>query len=146
VSLYRAIKFSRARYRDLGAARVELTKAVQAVLADGYQVENPVTNARGRFQLKEHATPSQKVFIDQLAAIEQRLSRIEAPRRESEIAQPLMRGRSAPHDPPLRVGERVFHHKFGSGDITSIEESKLTIDFPKGIKRVIDSFVERDEN
>jgi DNA helicase-2/ATP-dependent DNA helicase PcrA len=43
-----------------------------------------------------------------------------------------------------RLGERVFHQKFGYGAITAIEGNKLTIDFEKaGQKRVIDSFVER---
>lgn len=40
------------------------------------------------------------------------------------------------------VGERVFHLKFGNGNIASIEGNKLTINFDKaGQKRVLDSFV-----
>jgi DNA helicase-2/ATP-dependent DNA helicase PcrA len=42
------------------------------------------------------------------------------------------------------IGERVFHQKFGYGEISAIEGNKLTIDFDKaGRKRVIDSFIER---
>jgi DNA helicase-2/ATP-dependent DNA helicase PcrA len=42
------------------------------------------------------------------------------------------------------LGERVFHQKFGYGEIASIEGNKLTVDFDKaGQKRVLDSFVER---
>ncbi|WP_421722869.1 UvrD-helicase domain-containing protein [Bauldia sp.] len=41
-------------------------------------------------------------------------------------------------------GERVFHQKFGYGQIASIDGNKLTIDFDKaGRKRVLDNFVER---
>jgi DNA helicase-2/ATP-dependent DNA helicase PcrA len=41
-------------------------------------------------------------------------------------------------------GERVFHEKFGYGEIRSVDGNKLTIDFDKaGEKRVIDSFVSR---
>ncbi len=41
-------------------------------------------------------------------------------------------------------GERVFHQKFGYGEIAGIDGNKLTIDFDKaGRKRVLDSFVER---
>ena len=41
------------------------------------------------------------------------------------------------------VGDRVFHMKFGNGNIASIDGNKLTIDFDKaGQKRVLDSFVE----
>ncbi|MDL2408819.1 UvrD-helicase domain-containing protein [Rhizobium calliandrae] len=42
------------------------------------------------------------------------------------------------------VGDRVFHMKFGNGNISEIEGNKLTIDFDKaGQKRVLDGFVER---
>ncbi|MFO1012149.1 MAG: UvrD-helicase domain-containing protein [Caulobacteraceae bacterium] len=41
-------------------------------------------------------------------------------------------------------GERVFHVKFGYGQVTAVEGNKLTVDFEKaGEKRVIDSFVEK---
>ncbi|MAM09998.1 MAG: ATP-dependent DNA helicase [Rhizobiaceae bacterium] len=40
------------------------------------------------------------------------------------------------------VGDRVFHLKFGNGNIAAIEGNKLTIDFDKaGQKRVLDGFV-----
>jgi DNA helicase-2/ATP-dependent DNA helicase PcrA len=42
------------------------------------------------------------------------------------------------------VGERVFHLKFGNGNVTDVDGNKLTIRFDKaGEKRVVDSFVER---
>ncbi|WP_119308142.1 ATP-dependent helicase [Cohaesibacter haloalkalitolerans] len=41
------------------------------------------------------------------------------------------------------VGERVFHLKFGYGEIRTIEGNKLTIQFQTGQKRVLDSFVEK---
>ncbi|MBY2938379.1 UvrD-helicase domain-containing protein [Rhizobium leguminosarum] len=41
-------------------------------------------------------------------------------------------------------GDRVFHLKFGNGNITGIEGNKLTIEFDRaGQKRVLDGFVER---
>ena len=41
------------------------------------------------------------------------------------------------------VGDRVFHLKFGNGNIASIDGNKLTIDFDKaGQKRVLDNYVE----
>ena len=41
-------------------------------------------------------------------------------------------------------GDRVFHIKFGYGDVTAVEGNKLTVMFEKaGEKRVIDSFVEK---
>ena len=42
----------------------------------------------------------------------------------------------------LAVGMRVFHQKFGYGEIAGIEGNKLEIDFEQaGRKRVMDSFV-----
>jgi hypothetical protein len=77
VSLYRAIKFSLVKPQDLSAACAELKVAVEAVLATGYQVENPVTNARGRIRLQEHATPEQLLLQEQIEAIQHRLVGLE---------------------------------------------------------------------
>jgi ATP-dependent DNA helicase UvrD/PcrA len=42
------------------------------------------------------------------------------------------------------IGERVFHLKFGYGDVVAIDGNKLTVAFDKaGEKRVVDSYVER---
>ena len=42
------------------------------------------------------------------------------------------------------VGERVFHQKFGNGNVVAVDGNKLTIAFDKaGEKRVVDSFVDR---
>jgi DNA helicase II / ATP-dependent DNA helicase PcrA len=42
------------------------------------------------------------------------------------------------------VGDRVFHQKFGNGNVVAVDGNKLTIAFDKaGDKRVVDSFVER---
>jgi len=41
-------------------------------------------------------------------------------------------------------GERVFHQKFGNGNVTAVDRNKLAIAFDKaGEKRAVDSFVER---
>ncbi|WP_112605668.1 ATP-dependent helicase [Rhizobium sp. WW22] len=42
------------------------------------------------------------------------------------------------------IGDRVFHIKFGNGNVSEIEGNKLTIEFDRaGRKRVLDGFVER---
>jgi DNA helicase-2/ATP-dependent DNA helicase PcrA len=42
------------------------------------------------------------------------------------------------------VGDRVFHQKFGNGNVVVVDGNKLTIQFDKaGEKRVVDSFVAR---
>ena len=43
---------------------------------------------------------------------------------------------------PFNVGDRVFHQKFGNGNVSAIDGNKLTIDFDKaGQKKVLDGFV-----
>ena len=45
---------------------------------------------------------------------------------------------------PYSVGDRVFHLKFGNGNVTHVEGNKLIIQFDKaGEKRILDRFVER---
>ncbi len=45
---------------------------------------------------------------------------------------------------PFAPGDRVFHVKFGNGNVVAVDGNKLTIQFDKaGQKRVVDSFVER---
>jgi DNA helicase-2/ATP-dependent DNA helicase PcrA len=42
------------------------------------------------------------------------------------------------------IGARVFHQKFGNGNVVAVDGNKLTIRFDHaGEKRVVDSFVER---
>ncbi|MBX3493895.1 MAG: UvrD-helicase domain-containing protein [Parvibaculum sp.] len=51
---------------------------------------------------------------------------------------------SDPAAASYNTGERVFHQKFGYGEVISIDGNKLTVDFDKaGRKKVIDSFLER---
>jgi DNA helicase-2/ATP-dependent DNA helicase PcrA len=45
---------------------------------------------------------------------------------------------------PFSPGDRVFHQKFGNGNVTAVDGNKLTIQFDRaGEKRVVDSFVQR---
>ncbi len=44
----------------------------------------------------------------------------------------------------FKTGDRVFHLKFGNGNVTAVDGNKLTIQFDKaGEKRVVDNYVER---
>ena len=49
-----------------------------------------------------------------------------------------------PNSAAYARGDRVFHQKFGYGQVVRIDGNKLTIAFEKaGEKKVVDSFVER---
>ena len=53
-----------------------------------------------------------------------------------------VRERPAPADAPA-VGERVFHQKFGYGEVLAVDDNKLDVEFATGRKRVLSSFVEK---
>ncbi len=72
------------------------------------------------------------------------------PRGSASIARSIRSRLKAnwwPNRPGRRrpsLGDRVFHIKFGNGNVTGIDGNKLTIQFDKaGEKRVVDSFVQR---
>jgi DNA helicase-2/ATP-dependent DNA helicase PcrA len=69
-------------------------------------------------------------------------------KRESERKAPVIEGeliaKSTGTTSSFSIGERVFHQKFGNGNVVAVDGNKLTIAFDKaGEKRVVDSFVEK---
>jgi hypothetical protein len=103
VSLYRAIKFALRRPNDLKDARSKLREQVTAVLAEDYVVENPVTNARGRLNLDQHATPAQQVLVEQMRGIQERLSTLELAAHRMRIVQ-----FSQPPSPPELTNAEIL--------------------------------------
>jgi len=85
LSLYRAIKFSFEWPKDIRAAREALQRSIEAIDADGYQIENPVTNARGIVKLEEHATPKEKVLIDQIDSLIAKLNEYSTPKPSTAL-------------------------------------------------------------
>jgi DNA helicase-2/ATP-dependent DNA helicase PcrA len=63
--------------------------------------------------------------------------------RGPRVVEPWEQGRPARAD-KISVGQRVFHQKFGYGQVMSTDDDKLDIEFEKaGQKRVMDRFVEK---
>lgn len=77
ISLYLSLKFSVAHPNDLVKARAGLKGMVENVLADGYEVENPVTKARGRVKFEETATSVDKILQTEVANVAERLASME---------------------------------------------------------------------
>src|SRR6266436_2783059 len=126
LSLYRAIKFSFEWPKDIRAAREALQRSIEAIDADGYQIENPVTNARGIVKLEEHATPKEKVLIDQIDSLIAKLNEYSTPkpstalideieslsRRVSSIERSKSPHSSQPIAPHSNFDERQYHIAF----------------------------------
>jgi DNA helicase II / ATP-dependent DNA helicase PcrA len=67
-----------------------------------------------------------------------------APRRAPMTIEGELIAKSTGTVSAYAVGDRVFHIKFGNGNVTAVDGNKLTVAFDKaGEKRVVDSFVER---
>ena len=66
--------------------------------------------------------------------------RAEAPRRLPLTIEGELVAKSTGTVSAFTLGDRVFHQKFGNGNVTAIDGNKLTIQFDKaGEKRVVDS-------
>lgn len=77
-SLYRTLKFSRAKIDEYHRARQELRAMIEQVLAADYKVDNPITRVRGTLRLQEHATPEQRLLLDQVETLRRRLDELES--------------------------------------------------------------------
>lgn len=78
VSLYRAVPFALSQFSDLRKAQGALKDAIEAVLAPDYQVENPITRARGRQNLEQHATPEMQVLLGEIETIKSQVELLQA--------------------------------------------------------------------
>jgi DNA helicase-2/ATP-dependent DNA helicase PcrA len=65
--------------------------------------------------------------------------------RETKAPPRVIEGQVVARDAPsaqFSVGARVFHIKFGNGDVVAVDGPKLTVEFDRaGRKMVLDSFV-----
>jgi DNA helicase II / ATP-dependent DNA helicase PcrA len=67
-----------------------------------------------------------------------------APRRRPLTIEGELVAKSTGAVSEFAIGDRVFHLKFGNGNVTAVDGNKLTIAFDKaGEKRVVDAYVER---
>ncbi|WP_369808515.1 ATP-dependent helicase [Ancylobacter radicis] len=63
--------------------------------------------------------------------------------RGSRIIEGELIAKSTGSPARFGLGERVFHQKFGYGEVVAVEGNKLTVQFDKaGEKKVVDSFVQ----
>jgi len=77
VAPYRAIHFSRQEFKDVSSARSELKSVVDEVIVPGFEVENPITHARARFELDKHATPEMKALTAEVAALREKIDDVQ---------------------------------------------------------------------
>lgn len=93
ISIFRSIPFSRVAYHDIEKAKADLTKALQAVLAPGYKVDNPVTRTRTKIDIDASSLPVDKLVQAQLEDISARLAAVESPRNSSSALEKARLGK-----------------------------------------------------
>ena len=77
---------------------------------------------------------------------QQRWKQGHQPKRGPVMIEGELVASSAAQTSNIKAGERIFHEKFGYGQVAEVDGNKLTVDFEKaGRKRVVDSFVDRVE-
>jgi len=93
--------------------------------------------------LKEKAA-DKTGFAGPMREDKSRLGRRSAKREGRLLIEGELVAKSTGTASSFTVGDRVFHQKFGNGNVVAVDGNKLTIAFDKaGEKRVVDSFVER---
>jgi DNA helicase-2/ATP-dependent DNA helicase PcrA len=114
---------------------VEVTES--AMGAGSYQSYAPSRFAQDFAQGSSYSSPGWK----RAQANTQTTSKVRPP--SAEVHGDLV-ATSDPAAASYSKGERVFHQKFGYGEVREIDGNKLTVDFDKaGQKKVIDSFLDR---
>lgn len=85
VSIYRAIKFSLDEFEQLETAKGHLERMLADVLRTDHKVDNPVTEARGRVKLKETATGTERIVLDDIARLQSRIDVLESSLLSDEV-------------------------------------------------------------
>jgi len=93
IKLFKHIMFSVATPQALEAAKVALKEMLDATFAENFKVDNPVTRTRGVVKFEENATPGEKVILERLEMIDNRVSNLEErPHSTSDLLNRLARG------------------------------------------------------
>ncbi len=98
----RAIPFKLANPKDIGKAIADLKGAVDEVLKPGFEVETPVTRARGVQKLDEHAMPGLDVLRSDIFDLKRRMESVEV---DATLALNMVR--QAAGSPPPTISNRV---------------------------------------
>lgn len=77
VSLFRSVKYSVKRHSDVERAKADIKESIKLAISPDHRVENPVTQTRGRIELREDATPRERVIESQIEYLTKRISILE---------------------------------------------------------------------
>ena len=78
VSTFRSLEYSRAEYHLMITARADLKGLIENALKPDHQVDNPVTQTRGRARFEATATAPDKVLLSRIEGLSARMNAFEA--------------------------------------------------------------------
>jgi hypothetical protein len=91
VKPYRAIAFKYQSPDDLITAQGALKLAVEEVIKPGFVVDNPVTQARGRDEFEETATPLQRTMLERVDALARQVAELNAGQKNRGLSEAVSR-------------------------------------------------------
>ena len=104
------------------------------------QAQKSLNDAQARFTGRSGSQAFGSTFAEGRGGFQGRLTDRSGPGR---VIDGDLVAKSSGEPSRYKVGDRVFHLKFGYGDVTAADGNKLTVQFDKaGEKKVVDSFVE----
>jgi hypothetical protein len=135
----------RIRFRNnIGALVMRIGFAIAKAVNDNIQFAIITPAINGSAPSKTRQLPPPKTGATAPAPPSSASPTAKPTQRSAQAEVPSNPARLRVSDTPSKffVGDRVFHIKFGNGNVTGIEGNKLTIQFDKaGEKRVLDGFV-----
>jgi ATP-dependent DNA helicase UvrD/PcrA len=125
---------------ELPADHVEVTESTDSFAPSRFDTLDPFESnyATPGWQRARNRRPATEAFREPQGA-----ARPGSRRRGPMTIEGELVAKSTGTPSAYAVGDRIFHLKFGYGDVVGIDGNKLTVAFDKaGEKRVIDSYVE----
>jgi DNA helicase-2/ATP-dependent DNA helicase PcrA len=140
-----------ADYGNIGASRFDdMTHFSSGYTTPGWQRAQRNRERRGfdeageEYTLDEETANGTTGFAPGANAGRPRPGRRRRTSRVSRTIEGELVAKSAGIVSEYAIGDRVFHQKFGNGNVTGIDGNKLVVRFDRaGEKRVVDSYVQR---
>jgi hypothetical protein len=85
VAGFRAVKFSIKRVQDLRAARSELRAHIRHALDPANRIINPISNARGSFEIAQNGTPELKLIQEEIRELRQAVAEVVDEKKRAEV-------------------------------------------------------------
>jgi hypothetical protein len=145
VKPYRAVSFSVSHPSHLVTARKDLVSAVTDAIAPDHKIDNPVTRAKGQAKFEQEATPKEKILIDEVRSLSERLANFE--RQNRRIDRPWKSAVRMGSAKQLSSSEQYeVYVKLASSTLKDLNLKRHAIDYICSVVSPISSSIEIHED